>query len=201
MHWWSPDAVRHLYQTSTSVTEMVLRSVLVYIFLVIVLRLAGKRLLAQLNPFDFVVLLILSNTLQNAILGDDNSVLGGVVRASALLLFNRLFVRFDVWLNDRAPDEAVMLLERAVDGSSQPLIEDGGVIDRVRRREGITPNQLRAALHKQGIRSIDDVKSAQLEPGGVFYVERKDQTSDAAWREELVQRLTRIEEMLTTSRG
>ena len=200
MHWWSPDAVRHLFQTSTSLGEMVARSVLVYVFLVIVLRLVGKRLLAQLNPFDFVVLLILSNTLQNAILGDDDSVLGGVVRASALLLFNHLFIRFDVWLNDRAQGGAVMFLERAVDGSSQPLIEDGSVIDSVRRSEGITSNQLRAALHRQGVRSLDDVKSAQLEPGGVLYVERQDRMSDAEWREDLVTRLTRIEEMLA-SRG
>ena len=76
---WSPDAVRHLYLTSTSIAEMILRSVLVYVFLVVVLRLSGKRLLAQLSPFDFVVILILSNTLQNAILGEDNTVAGGIV--------------------------------------------------------------------------------------------------------------------------
>jgi len=201
MHLWSAEVGRHLFESSTSIAEMVARSVLVYVFLVVLLRMAGKRLLAQLNPFDFVVLLILSNTLQNAILGEDNSVIGGAIRALSLLSLNRLFIRFDVWLNDRAPGEAVMLLERTVDGSSQPLIEDGRVIDAVRRKEGITPNQLRAALHKQGIRSIDEVKSAQLEPGGVLYVERNDQTSDAAWREDLTARLTRIEDVLTQNRA
>ena len=79
MTFWSPDAIRHLYLTSTSIAEMILRSALVYVFLVVVLRLSGKRLLAQLSPFDFVVILILSNTLQNAILGEDNSVAGGIV--------------------------------------------------------------------------------------------------------------------------
>ena len=157
---------------------MILRSVLVYVFLVVVLRLSGKRLLAQLSPFDFVVILILSNTLQNAILGEDNTVAGGIVRAVSLLALNWTFVRFDVWLNEavdrnrrRADDGSAArggvfrLLERIVDGSADRLIVNGAVFHQVRRKEGITGNQLRAALHRQGIRSVKDVARAELDPG------------------------------------
>ena len=76
------------------VAEKILRPVVVYIFLIAVLRLAGKRVLAQLNPFDLVVLLTLSNTVQNAIIGDDNTVLGGLIGATTLLTVNYLTVRF-----------------------------------------------------------------------------------------------------------
>src|SRR5580693_2327035 len=74
--------------------EKILRPIIVYIFLVVSLRLSGKRELVQLNPFDLVVLLTLSNTVQNAIIGDDNSVSGGIIGASSLLLINYLVVRF-----------------------------------------------------------------------------------------------------------
>src|ERR1700761_6551917 len=76
------------------VLEKILRPLLVYLFLIVGLRLAGKRELAQLNPFDLVVLLTLSNTVQNAIIGDDNSVTGGIVGAGTLLLVNSVVVRF-----------------------------------------------------------------------------------------------------------
>ena len=77
-----------MFHLGLPLAEKVVRPVLVYAFLVVGLRLAGKRELAQLNPFDLVVLLTLSNTVQNAIIGDDNSVTGGLVGASALLLVN-----------------------------------------------------------------------------------------------------------------
>src|SRR6202166_5138174 len=74
--------------------EKILRPVIVYAFLVVGLRLSGKRELVQLNPFDLVVLLTLSNTVQNAIIGDDNSVTGGIIGATSLLVINYLVVRF-----------------------------------------------------------------------------------------------------------
>src|SRR2546428_7091637 len=83
-----------MFVLALPVLEKILRPVLVYFFLVIGLRLAGKRELAQLNPFDLVVLLTLSNTVQNAIIGEDNSVTGGVLGAATLLLVNFLVVRF-----------------------------------------------------------------------------------------------------------
>src|SRR5215831_12473553 len=85
---------RDLFHPDVSLLEKMIRPILVYLFLVISLRLAGKRELAQLNPFDLVVLLTLSNTVQNAIIGNDNSVTGGVVGAITLLTMNYIVVRF-----------------------------------------------------------------------------------------------------------
>src|SRR5437764_2875683 len=87
-------ALHHMFVLGLPVAEKILRPIAVYLFLIAGLRLAGKRELAQLNPFDLVVLLTLSNTVQNAIIGDDNSVTGGVIGATTLLLVNYLVVRF-----------------------------------------------------------------------------------------------------------
>src|SRR5580698_1044075 len=83
----------HMFQLPLPVLEKLLRPVVVYLVLVLLLRLFGKRELAQLNPFDLVVLLSLSNTVQNAIIGDDNSVSGGVIGACSLLAVNWIVVR------------------------------------------------------------------------------------------------------------
>src|SRR5262250_1731771 len=85
---------RDLVVPDVSILEKIIRPVLVYFFLIGSLRLAGKRELAQLNPFDLVVLLTLANTVQNAIIGNDNSVLGGIIGATTLLLTNFLVVRY-----------------------------------------------------------------------------------------------------------
>src|SRR4051795_9871160 len=85
---------KDMFVMGLPVLEKILRPVIVYAFLIVGLRLAGKRELAQLNPFDLVVLLTLSNTVQNAIIGDDNTITGGVIGASTLLLVNYALVRF-----------------------------------------------------------------------------------------------------------
>src|SRR5262252_6045822 len=86
--------IHDMFALGLPVLEKILRPVIVYVFLIIGLRLAGKREMAQLNPFDLVVLLTLSNTVQNAIIGDDNSVTGGLIGAAALLILNYVVVRF-----------------------------------------------------------------------------------------------------------
>src|SRR6202051_964028 len=107
-----------MFVVGIPIAEKILRPMAVYFFLVIGLRLAGKRELAQLNPFDLVVLLTLSNTVQNAIIGDDNSVTGGIIGASTLLLVNYLVVRF-LYRHEK--------LDRVVEGRSVVLIQDGHV--------------------------------------------------------------------------
>src|ERR1700690_973820 len=108
-----------MFVLAIPVAEKILRPVVVYLFLVVGLRLAGKRELAQLNPFDLVVLLTLSNTVQNAIIGDDNSVTGGVVGAATLLLVNYLVVRF-LFRHEE--------LDRLVEGEATVLIEHGRIL-------------------------------------------------------------------------
>src|ERR1700710_929126 len=105
---------QNMFHLSVPIAEKILRPVLVDAFLIVGLRLAGKRELAQLNPFDLVVLLTLSNTVQNAIIGEDNSVIGGIIGATTLLFVNYVLVRFV------SRHES---LERLVEGDPDVLIE------------------------------------------------------------------------------
>src|ERR1700761_7498020 len=119
--------------------EKVLRPVFVYAFLVIGLRLAGKRELAQLNPFDLIVLLMLSNTVQNAIIGDDNSVTGGLLGATTLLAVNYLIVR-TVYRSAALP--------RLFGGEPDVLVLHGKVRPHHLQRELIPLDELEAAAHR-----------------------------------------------------
>src|SRR5436853_5531307 len=109
--------------------EKILRPIVIYVFLIVSLRLAGKRELAQLNPFDLVVLLTISNTVQNAIIGEDNTVTGGVIGAATLLLVNHVVVRY---LYSHKG------VERVVEGDSDILIENGDINTERLRKELIT---------------------------------------------------------------
>lgn len=140
-------------------TEKVIRTLGVYAFLLAGLRLAGKRELTQLNPFDLVVLLVLSNTVQNAIIGDDNSLVGGIFGAAVLLAINYWVVRF---LYNHP------LLDRWVEGDPTVLVRNGRVLERRLRHELITREELEQAARKQGIESMRQVRSARLETGGAL---------------------------------
>src|SRR5689334_13840840 len=146
-----------LFVLGVPLVEKIVRPIVVYFFLVVGLRLAGKRELAQLNPFDLVVLLTLSNTVQNAIIGNDNSVTGGVIGAATLLLLNYWVVRF-LYAHER--------LERLVEGDPDLLIDHGILKEDALRRELITRLELEAAAHRQGFASLDEIDRAILEPGG-----------------------------------
>src|SRR5438445_7354272 len=148
-----------LLQPDISIIEKVIRPVIVYLFLVIGLRLAGKRELAQLNPFDLVVLLTLSNTVQNAIIGNDNSVMGGLIGATTLLIVNYVVVRF-LFKHEK--------LDRLVEGDPDVLIENGEIRHERLTKELITLAELETAAHRQGFSSLDDVDRAVLEPGGAI---------------------------------
>src|SRR6202171_1100876 len=150
--------------------EKVLRSVAVYIFLIAGLRLAGKRELAQMNPFDLVVLLTLSNTVQNAIIGNDNSVTGGLIGAATLLFLNAMVVRF-LFKHPK--------LDRLVEGDSDLLIGGGKIKHNRLKKERITLSELESAAHKQGFASLDEVECAMLEPGGTFSFIGKKPTPEA----------------------
>jgi len=163
------------------------RPLVVYLFLIVALRLAGKRLLAQMNAFDLAVLLILSNTLQNAILGNDTTWTGGLVRASTLLVVNAVVVRIMV---------RYRRLEHAIEGHEDSLITDGVIQSDILRRDLITEPELRAAAHKQGFESLAEIKRAAIAPGGFVYFERRHETDDQTQHEALLARLDRIERLL-----
>jgi uncharacterized membrane protein YcaP (DUF421 family) len=140
-----------------------------------VLRLSGKRELVQLNPFDLVVLLTLSNTVQNAIIGDDNSVSGGLLGATSLLATNYLVVRF-LYSHRK--------LDQIVEGKANVLIENGKVREEHVKKELITLPQLEAAARKQGFASLAEVDQCILEPGGTLsFLGKKPDPEDVRHKE------------------
>jgi uncharacterized membrane protein YcaP (DUF421 family) len=169
------------------VAEKILRPVVVYVFLIVGLRLAGKRELAQLNPFDLVVLLTLSNTVQNAIIGDDNSVTGGLIGAATLLLVNHWVARY---LYGHAR------IDRLVEGDADVLIENGVIRTDRLRKELITIAGLESAAHKQGFTSLAEVDRAILDPSGTICFFPKRPTPETERHSELLARLDRISTQL-----
>jgi uncharacterized membrane protein YcaP (DUF421 family) len=183
----SHPILRDMFVLGVPILEKVLRPWLVYVFLIVGLRLAGKRGLAQLNTFDLIVLLTLSNTVQNAIIGDDNSVTGGVIGATSLLVINYVVVRF---LFRR------MRLDRFLEGSPTPLIEGGRLVRKNLERELITEAELQAAAHRQGFRDLSEVERAIIEAGGSIAFIGKDPSPMRTHYEELMRRLDEISRQL-----
>jgi uncharacterized membrane protein YcaP (DUF421 family) len=183
---------KDMFVMGLPILEKILRPIVVYAFLVVGLRLAGKRELVQLNPFDLVVLLTLSNTVQNAIIGDDNSVSGGIIGATSLLLINYLVVRF---LYDHHK------LDQLVEGKADTLIENGSVRTEHLKRELITMEQLSAAARKQGFETLSEVQQCVLEPGGTLtFIGKKPDTEDVR-HQELLKHLGTLKEELAQLRG
>jgi uncharacterized membrane protein YcaP (DUF421 family) len=168
--------IESMFHMHLPLLEKILRPMIVYIFLIAFLRLFGKRELAQLNPFDLVVLLSLSNTVQNAMIGDDNTVSGGVIGALSLLTINWLLSR----LLFNMPK-----LNKAFEGSASVLIRHGVVDWDEAKREALTELELRSVLHKQGFNDFSEVEKCVLEPNGNFYLEGIKSMSDDAQRAEL----------------
>lgn len=159
---------------SVPLADKVLRTIAVYLIITLLLRVAGKRLMAQMNNLDLVVVLLLSNVVQNAIIGPDNSLLGGVIGAVVLIGANAGLDR----VAQRWPRVGDLL-----DGSSTTLVSDG-VVDRAAlRRLGITHREFGAALHLQGADEISEVASAVLEPGGQVDVRLKEEERTVNKRE------------------
>jgi uncharacterized membrane protein YcaP (DUF421 family) len=166
---------KDMFVLGLPILEKVLRPIVVYAFLIVGLRLSGKRELVQLNPFDLVVLLTLSNTVQNAIIGEDNSVSGGIIGATSLLVTNYLVVRF---LYDHRK------LDQFVEGRADILIENGCVRTEHLKDELITLEQLSAAARKQGFSELSEVQQCVLEPGGTLtFIAKKPDTEDVRHQE------------------
>ena len=169
--------IESMFHLPSPLLEKILRPMLVYLFLVGFLRIFGKRELAQLNPFDLVVLLSLSNTVQNAMIGDDNSVTGGVIGALSLLTINYVLTR----ILFRVPK-----LTNVVEGTATLLIHHGVVDWDATKKEALTELELRSVLHKQGFDRYEEVEKCVLEPNGNFYMEGIKSMSDDAQRAELM---------------
>ncbi|MDR7535117.1 MAG: DUF421 domain-containing protein [Armatimonadota bacterium] len=182
----------NLFLPGVSVAEKIIRALLVYLFLVIILRVGGRRELAQMNAFDLVVLLTISNTVQNAIIGNDDSLFGGIIGATTLVLANLVVVRFLY----RHP-----ALDRKIEGEPVWLVRNGGIIEEHLRREMITEDELLAAVRRQGVPSIEDCDQVILETSGTITVIPRRPTAVEASTAAIETRLERIEKLLTGGTG
>src|SRR3989442_1133572 len=178
-----PALWHHILYPDISILEKIIRPVLVYFFLIAGLRLAGKRELAQLNTFDLIVLLTLSNTVQNAIIGNDNSLAGGLIGATTLLLVNYIVVRF-LYSHES--------LDHALEGEPEVLIENGQIRKDRLESELITMSELEEAAHKQGFSSLNLIDRAILEPGGSISFVAKQPLPEETRYQEILKRLDAI---------
>jgi uncharacterized membrane protein YcaP (DUF421 family) len=170
----------HMFHMPLPILEKLLRPVCVYLALIVLVRIFGKRELAQLNPFDLIVLLSLSNTVQNAIIGDDNSVSGGIIGAFGLLAINWLVVR-TLYRSPR--------MTRMLEGRAAVLVRDGKIDKKVLEREKLTHEELIEVIHRQGFEHLHEVGCCQLEPNGSFYVEPIEPSKADKQHEQLVAQL------------
>ncbi|MBI3580612.1 MAG: DUF421 domain-containing protein [Nitrospinae bacterium] len=149
--------------------EFVVRGLVVYFFLIIILRLSGKRQIGQLAPFDLVLLLVISNAVQNSMNGGDNSLAGGLISAVTLVLCNYL-VGVATTKSKR--------LETAIEGRPQVLIHDGRLFEDVMERERLTRHELNAALRAGGCAGVEEVHYAILENNGQITVKARNRKND-----------------------
>jgi uncharacterized membrane protein YcaP (DUF421 family) len=176
-----------MFHLDITVLEKLLRPVLIYFFLAVALRLAGKRELAQLNSLDFVVLLSVTNAVQNGIIGNDDSVTGGVLGASALFVLNGT-IAVILFRNAR--------LRRLAEGEPRVLITMGVVDKEALRKERLTVDQLLAAVANQGASSIDDVAEAVLEPNGTIVARMKEMDRDVMRLLDITRQLEELKAMV-----
>jgi len=141
--------------------ELIVRSALVYLFMVIILRLTGKRQVGQLAPFDLVLLLVLSNAVQNSMNGGDNSLLGGLISATTLIALN-----YGVGIATFRSKK----LEALVEGRPEVLIHNGKLYEEVLTRAQLTRHEVNAALRQAGCVCVEEVHTAILENNGAISV-------------------------------
>lgn len=182
-----------MFVIGISYGEKTVRTVVVYAAIVILLRLAGKRELAQLNTLDLAVVMLLSNVVQNAVIGNDDSLIGGIYGATVLIAVNALFVRVQAYLSWRVPR-----LERVLEGSPSVLIRDGKLQIETLRRLALRPADVIASSRKQGAEHVRDVREMVIAPGGGMLIELKEsqEGADRGDVENIRADLARIQERL-----
>ncbi len=147
----------HLFVPEISVSEKIFRSLVIYLFFVLVFRLMGKRQVGQLTPFDLIVLLIISNVVQNAVIGNDNSLGGGLIGAITIFALNYAFV--EVTYRSKR-------LRHVLEPYPTILIHDGRILEEHLHRERISRDDLHAALRRAGLVEAGEVRFAVLEANG-----------------------------------
>ncbi|MEI8392353.1 MAG: YetF domain-containing protein [Actinomycetes bacterium] len=177
----------NIFHLEPSVLEKVIRPIFIYIFLLVGLRLGGRREFSQLNMLDFIVLLAVANAVQNGIIGQDDSVSGALIGASSLLLVNGIAVLLT--RHSRG-------MRRLLIGSESVLIKDGLAYDRSIRRERLGPEDIHQAITEAGGRSIEEVELCVIEPNGHIVVRLKPNDHGTAQFAQLMNRIDELEQKL-----
>lgn len=146
-----------MWELSTDWWEMVLRAILIYLLVFILLRTIGKKQIGEMSPFDFVLLLIISEAVSNGLLGDDKSITGAAILATTLVALNALVDRVSFKFN---------WFERLLEGEMQTLVKEGRIIEKVREREKITMSEMESSLREHGLRRWEEVYLAVIETNG-----------------------------------
>ncbi len=150
-----------MWTMGTDAVEIALRTALVYVAVLVGLRVAGKRELGQMTVFDFVVVLLIANAVQNAMTGPDVSVQGGLIAAAVLIVLNRIVALI------RLHSE---LWGRLVEGMPTILVQDGQFLEPRLRKEGLERSQIEMAMREHGIERVEDVRLAVLETDGAISI-------------------------------
>ena len=150
-----------MFNLAVAPWELIVRSIVVYLFLIILLRITGKRQVGQLAPFDLVLLLVLSNAVQNSMNGGDNSLIGGLIGATTLIALNYVVAAL-TFRSKRA--------EALVEGRPQVLVHNGRLFESVLTDARMTHHELNAALRQAGCVTVEDVHCAMLENNGSISV-------------------------------
>jgi uncharacterized membrane protein YcaP (DUF421 family) len=174
-----------------TIPEKMARTAAIYFAIVLLLRIFGKRELAQLNSFDLVVLLLLSNVVQNAIIGPDTSILGGLTGAFTLLGLNWIVVRIVNHSSEKTKD--------LFEGHETPIVTDGHYDDAELGRLGLRAGDVETAIRRQGAASVDEVKLASIYPGGAIVVQLNDEDQNATRGD--LERLERKLDQLIAAQG
>jgi uncharacterized membrane protein YcaP (DUF421 family) len=182
-----------MFAEQIPLAEKILRTVIVYALIAVLFRLTGKRGLASMNTFDVVVIFLLSNVVQNAIIGNDTSLTGGIIGAVTLVAVNTCLNRLIAASAGAA---------RVFDGRATTVISDGHVVDRALWRLGMRRSELNTAVHLQGADDIAEVGHGSLEPGGqlMLTLKKGEQGATKSDIAELAGRLGRIENLLSAPR-
>ena len=159
-----------MFELSMPVWEYLLRAVVVYVVLLAMIRLSGKRTMGQFTPFDVLLIVLLGNAVQNALLGKDTSLLGGLLLAAVLITLNWT----TGWLTARN-----RRLERLIEGVPVILARDGRLLHDVLRKELVSLNDFEEALRQNGEIGLADVKIAILETDGRISVVPKERAEDS----------------------
>lgn len=167
--------IHDMFSLPLPLLEKVLRPTIVYIFLILALRVAGKRNMAQLSTTDFIVLLAVANAVQNAIIGNDSSITGGLIGAITLFVLNGAIALL-VFRSARA--------RQLIEGTESVLVDQGEIQRENLVRERISMEQLQVAVQRQGA-NLAEVERAVLEPGGAILVQRLKRTEQQKTLDEL----------------